>query len=71
MGKKTRTKKNGMQEKGLNDFKFKFHSFCDSLHEGRIFSKRKTGVWSTFNSVNRLCSEAEKEESLSDWGEKV
>lgn len=71
MGKKSKTKKDGMQGKSMNDFKFKFHSLCDSLHEGRIFSKRKIGMWSTFNSANRLCSETEKEENLREWGEKV
>lgn len=71
MGKKSKAKKNLSTGKGMENFKLKDQPSYDSLHEGRIYDKRRIGMWSTYNAINRLCNDTEKEDGLSLWGEKI
>lgn len=70
MGKKSRVKKTSSLK--MQDVSKKLNvSEYDSLHEGRVFSRRKTGLWSTYSKILKFYSNKENEEQIGLVGEEV
>ena len=71
MQKKDKTKKGTSNGNGHSHNKFRSHSERDALHAGRCFSKRKIGVWTTYSLMNKICSEASRDEEIGVLGESL
>ncbi len=61
MGKKKKFKSVSTGDENMVRAKLKFHSSDDVLHEGRKYGMRRFGMWSTYNAINKVCSDTAKE----------
>lgn len=71
MQKKDKNKKTSSNGNGQSHFKSRSYTERDVLHAGRCFRKRKIGVWTTYSLMNKICSEASREEDIGVLGESL